>query len=391
VTSHKKPSRASHIHRCTKIKEARQRDQKWTDLEYCYDCVRWYVRGPEREEHCRQHLSVLPKSCGAMWHCNTLIKPVYCPFHLSATDLAVSERLRSWRGDADALRHIKDEHLRTANYPLACPLGCEGASKDERSFIYHLSDIHGYGIEKRKRQDSDMGQVKKRKTGECTTDRKSPPVGALSEEKGGKEECTTKCKLPPVVAHVVKEERGADPTLPICIDDDDDLVDPLAIVKPASTPAYAGHLLSPEETPPFSRSVSLCSSDDEDRYDFMSAYVNLPPSPASNTDIDSLDRGLGDSPDREVSLPRPEDEGPEPQPAVKTAPVAVKCNAPDTNDRGAVSPASNRSKPNAPRIRLNYKPPRIVLRLNGTPRRARQVGPKRGSRSKRRMNAKSRS
>lgn len=43
ATSYKKDSDPSHIHNCTKIKEAVMRVQKTASLVYCYDCMKWYV------------------------------------------------------------------------------------------------------------------------------------------------------------------------------------------------------------------------------------------------------------------------------------------------------------------------------------------------------------
>jgi hypothetical protein len=72
--------------------------------------MEWYVQGSEWDEHCQRPLSDLKQILGTMTYCSTLIKPAFCPFHL-ATNLPSSERMQSWERDADALSHMKNEHL----------------------------------------------------------------------------------------------------------------------------------------------------------------------------------------------------------------------------------------------------------------------------------------
>jgi hypothetical protein len=326
-----------------------------------------------------------------MTYRHTLIKPAFCPFHLVDTRLTASERMKAWDRDADALRHVKDEHLKDAHWPLACPLGCEEESKDEQSFCYHLGDCHGYslpsGAQKRKRQDGDVGQVKKQKLeGEHPTNCKPAPLGEL----------------------FVKTERGADPTLPIVIDSDDS-TEPLAIVKAAPTQAYADLYPSPEETPPFSRGMSLCSTIDEDLerpgaygHDrinpeladqddyFMSDWVSLPPSPGPDNDVESLDSACSIA-DRIKSPPPPavssKDERQAPVLSLNAALETTESSVPNANDAGGDPASNDGKKPTVPLIRLNYKRPKIVLRLNQTPGRGRQAGEQPGRPNKRRRKA----
>jgi hypothetical protein len=256
-----------------------------------------------------------------------------------------------------------------------CPLGCEGDSKDKQSFNYHLSDCHGYSLpsrtQKHKRQDSNIGQVKKQKV---------------------EEEYTTNCKPPPLEALFVITERGADLTLPIIIDSDNS-IEPLPIVKASLTPAYIDLYLSPEETPPFSRGTSLCSTVDEDvdrpsahgpdnispeladQDHFMSDWLNLPSSPAPDNDVEGHDPEAADSAGLTadgVKLP------PSPAPSFKdkrSEPLHSPTAAPETehsvssaNDGGGDSASGDKSKPKVPCVRLNVKRPKIILRLSQTPR-----------------------
>ena len=394
--------RARHIHNCTKIQKAKERLQKLSSLEYCYECTEWHVQGLDWDQHCRQHLSVLPISCSSIIYCHTLIKPANCPFHLAATDLPASERLQSWDRDADALRHIEDEHLRDANWPLACPLGCEEVSKDEQSFKYHLSDYHGYSLSsethKRKWQDDDMAQVKKQMVEGYTTD----------------------CKLPTLEILTVKTERGADPTLPILVDSDDS-TEPLAIFKAAPTLTHTDLYPSPRETPPFSRGMSLCSTVDEDferlraqngestnpdlveEDCFIADWVDLPPSPTLDSGTESPVLETADSAwlviDR-INLPPPptpfsKDKDPGLFFSLDTEVKRESYHVLDGNDAGSDSASNHAKTPKKPLIRLNYnrptKPnysrPRIVLRCSENTKSGLQAGQRPGKRKKRRMNA----
>jgi hypothetical protein len=193
------------------------------------------------------HLSTLPNNCSSITYCQTIIKPVYCLFHLAATGLLPSQRLRSWSRDADALAYIKDEHLREVSWPLACLLDCEADSKDEESFFSHLSDYHGYNFsnttQKRKRQDNDVVHAKKQKVGrEYGTDDEFPPLDVLP----------------------AKIEQGSLLTLPIVLDDDDPVWRPPDIEFAAPRPFVGAYPPPKEEAPLFCRAVSLCLTTDDE-------------------------------------------------------------------------------------------------------------------------------
>lgn len=349
-----------------------------SSLEYCYDCTECYVRGRELDEHCQMHLSPLPKNCGSIPYCHALVKPAYCVFHLAATNLPATQRMQSWSRDADALAHIKDEHLSEVGWPLACPLGCEGESKDEESFFYHLSDRHGYSLpsssHKRKREDGHVVQAKKRKVDmECTTDDEFPPLQGLP----------------------AKTERGTDPALPTVIDSDDP-VKPPPDVKPPQPQPFADPYLSPKvEDPLFCRAESMCSTiDDElerpcensldsmdpDPFDefCISDWVNPPPSPPPDSGLKRLDLEAAGSacsvPAAGVKLlpspaPSARSERREPHVSLNSTPETDERSASNTNEGGSDSASSDREKSKKLCIWLNYnyKRPRIVLRLGRLP------------------------
>ena len=396
MTSCEKRDQSSHIYDCYGIRRARTLGILPSHLEYCYNCTDWYVRGRELDEHYKTHLSTLLKNCGAITYRHTLIKPAYCLFHLAATDLLLSQRLRSWSRDADCLAHIKDEHLREVSWPLACPLGCEADSKDEESFFYHLSDCHGYTIptitRKRKRRDDDVVDAKKHKVGsEYGTDDELPPLDILP----------------------AKIEQGTDPTLPIVLDDDDP-VWPLIDVELAAPQPFVGAYRSPkEEAPIFFRLVSLCSTTDDelerpgetgcDSIDTdpfeefcISDWVNLRQSPPPDAGIKTLGLGSADLPylvaHRTKLPPSPLPPAMDERhacPSLCSTPETTEVSSPDKPEGGIDSASDWRVKSKGSRIQLNlnYTRPKIVLRLPLTPPSGRKAGRQPGRPRKRRRKA----
>lgn len=45
-----------------------------SNLKFCYFCSSWCVQGNHLEQHCGQHIGSLPKRCGSMVYCHTIIR-----------------------------------------------------------------------------------------------------------------------------------------------------------------------------------------------------------------------------------------------------------------------------------------------------------------------------
>lgn len=405
---------SSHIHGCYGTQRARKLGLPPSHLEYCYDCTDWYVRGRELDEHYSTHLSTLPKNCGVVTYHHTLIKPAYCLFHLAATDLPSSQRMRPWSRDADCLAHIKDEHLREVSWPLPCPLGCREEHKDELFFFYHLSDCHGYNIsnitQKRSRQERHVVRAQKQEDGsEDDTDDELSPVEEL------------------------EIEQGADPTLPIILDDDDPVWPPPDVRLAASQPSRDFCPSPKEDEAVFCRAVSLCSTTDDEPEGLgesgiesdpldescVSDWVHLRPSPApvanfkrpdlGSVDLaglvdwvdlcrspspDSSDLGSADlvdlAPSRAKLPPSPEppamDKCP-PCPSLCSTPGTIEDSNIDKTEAGADFTPGGRVESQKARVKLNYKRPKIVLRLPLTPTCGEEAGGERERPRKRRRKA----
>jgi hypothetical protein len=352
--------------------------------------MEWYVQGSEWDEHCQRHLSDLPKILGTMTYCSTLIKPAFCPFHL-ATNLPASERMQSWERDADALRHMKNEHLGKVNWPSA--ICCDKELEDEQSFYYHLSDCHGYSLQslnatrKRKRQDDGTGQAKKKRK------------GGEEEEEEEKVKEEKYCEVPAGERALTVTRREADPTLPVINGDDTSRCSTNS--RQAFTDAHA--LL--DGAPHFRRAMSLCSSVDGDSERlgdygfeptdcFISRYVNPSPSPTPSK-CPEIYGPKSQDPDCFIShfvkLPPPS-----PTPPAKDEHEAPLNRSLATTDRsiiqasieGSYSNTSDSRNPKGPRIKLklNHRPPKIILRL-GEPSKDRRRAGKRQGGSKRRGKA----
>jgi hypothetical protein len=397
VTRKSKRGQSSHIHGCYGSQRAAKLGVFPSHLEYCYDCTDWYVRGRELDEHYKTHLSALPKNCGAITYHHTLIKPAYCLFHLAATDLRPSQRLRSWSRDADCLAHIVEEHLKGVSWPLACPLGCGADYRDKELFFYHLSDCHGYTISnitpKRSRHERHVVRAKK--------------------EEGGSEHDTDD-GLAPMKELSVEIQQGTDPTFPICLDDDDPVWPPADVRLAASEP-FGGSYPSPrEEEPIFCRAVSLCSTTDDvweglgeigiepdpfdescvsDPFDepCVSDRVHLrhsPPPDAGFKNANLVSADLADSVASQTKLPL----WPEPPAMDERHTCHSLCSTPEIPEdsnvnktEGGADPApGGRAKSQGARMQLNYNWPKIVFRPPLTPTSSQEVGRQPGRPRKRR-------
>ena len=95
--------------------------------------------------HCQEHLSAITsKRCGSITYCHTLVRPGYCPFHLSDERLPASERWESWTRDRKLWVHL-DEHInKVEHWPSPCPHPlCDLSVKDAAEMRYHFIDDHG--------------------------------------------------------------------------------------------------------------------------------------------------------------------------------------------------------------------------------------------------------
>ena len=176
--------RSNHIHDCRRRQRAKELGQLPSCLEYCFDCLEWYIKGTEWDRHCQGHLPISTKICGSITYCHTLIKPAFCPDCLQA-DIPVALRMRSWDRDADALLHMQREHLDMVTWPSVRPC-CSMEWEDERSFYYHLSDVHGLRSNKnptkRKAEDQDCGNLRTRRiTGKTESNCQCSGTGTLQE------------------------------------------------------------------------------------------------------------------------------------------------------------------------------------------------------------------
>ena len=120
VHSLEKPLRSSHIHTCLKIELAETLERQQSELQYCYFCYDWFVE-EEWDQHCKTHIkSISSRRCASITYCNTLFRPVFCPFCLSDKRLPASVRWRSWTKEAKMWNHL-ESHLEASLWPSACP------------------------------------------------------------------------------------------------------------------------------------------------------------------------------------------------------------------------------------------------------------------------------
>lgn len=138
-----KVQRSTHIHHCRQRELAKTLERMPSELQYCFTCFDWYVE-EEWDQHCQKHLeSITSKRCASITYCNTLVRPAFCPFCLGGKQLPASNRWSSWTREAKLWGHL-GEHLATACWPRKCPHPlCSLDLESEKSFIYHLNDVHG--------------------------------------------------------------------------------------------------------------------------------------------------------------------------------------------------------------------------------------------------------
>ena len=168
-------------------------------MKYCFLCFNWFVE-KKWEEHCKSHLKCLAlKRCGPITYCGTLVRPGFCPFCTGNETLDAVSRLGSWTRETKLRDHIRS-HLRGACWPHKCPFPlCNLQLNVEKSFLYHLNDVHGIGMgrstkdskpdgttnrfidwnsdlisRKRKREESDSGNIDLSVEEVCIPDSKTP-------------------------------------------------------------------------------------------------------------------------------------------------------------------------------------------------------------------------
>ncbi|MCJ1426427.1 hypothetical protein MMC29_004330 [Sticta canariensis] len=140
-----KNRRNLHVQACLRRELASKHGRLQSEICYCHQCFKWVVGDKEWIEHCKTHLEAsIPRSCGTITHCHTLVRPGYCPFCLGREALPANQRMESWSRDHRLWNHVND-HLRGCCWPLTCPHpSCDSSLEDEASFQFHMIDEHRF-------------------------------------------------------------------------------------------------------------------------------------------------------------------------------------------------------------------------------------------------------
>ena len=114
-----------------------------SEVHYCYHCFDWVI-GDQWNSHCQSHLDGLTtKRCGTITSCHTLVRPGYCLFCMSDSDVPASKQMESWTRDHKLWTHV-GEHVSECRWPRVCPHPlCDVDLKDATTFQFHLVDEHG--------------------------------------------------------------------------------------------------------------------------------------------------------------------------------------------------------------------------------------------------------
>ncbi|KAJ5288305.1 hypothetical protein N7508_011080 [Penicillium antarcticum] len=144
IESLKKCERSAHTHKCIRREKAIDLQVSEARMRYCYECMEWYLSHQWRD-HCAEHLqSWQTRHCEVIKYRHTVIRPGYCPFCLSDSDLPADKRLDYWPRSCNLREHIESQHIPNIDWPLSKPLcGCIQTFDSERQLRYHLHDKHG--------------------------------------------------------------------------------------------------------------------------------------------------------------------------------------------------------------------------------------------------------
>ncbi|KAH7175978.1 hypothetical protein EDB81DRAFT_594557, partial [Dactylonectria macrodidyma] len=146
VKSLKNRNKCKHIRRCRRRAVAEQLGILPSTLKYCYFCMD-FLRSEEWTEDCRNHLSTPLRQCGSITYRHTLVRPAYCLLCKQSEDLPPDIRMQSWDRDADAVRHMEENH----KWPWYCRQ-CDFMCPSEESGYHHLYDNHGYRVPKARKR-----------------------------------------------------------------------------------------------------------------------------------------------------------------------------------------------------------------------------------------------
>ena len=134
--------RCRHIHRCKRKAMAKELHVCPSALKFCYFCMAFYQQH-EWHEDCASHLAVPFKQCGVVTYRSTVVRPAFCLICKQSEHLAAGFRLKYWERDADAIRHISENH----GWSWTCA-DCSFTCNNQDTGYYHLHDAHGYNIPK---------------------------------------------------------------------------------------------------------------------------------------------------------------------------------------------------------------------------------------------------
>lgn len=183
-----KPSQQSiHIHKCRQQELANTLERQQSELRYCYICFNWFVE-EVWDEHCQTHLqSMTSKRCASITYCHTLFRPAFCLFCISDNRLTASSKLTSWTREAKLWTHL-ESHLEESRWPMKCPHPlCNLHVHDEKSFRYHLSDVHSLSMNHRTDITRQEG---------CILDPLIWTTGSASRKRKRQEKCKQESQLP---------------------------------------------------------------------------------------------------------------------------------------------------------------------------------------------------
>ena len=138
-----KMKRSLHIHDCVCRDMAQHMLVSKSDLQYCYECMTWFLK-TEWHDHCNYHLqSWSDHHCEVIVYCHTVICPGYCPCCLWNQELPADDRLKYWLYSADLRKHVEEKHIGKVEWPINEPIcGCPQSFNSEHNFWYHLHDVH---------------------------------------------------------------------------------------------------------------------------------------------------------------------------------------------------------------------------------------------------------
>ncbi|KAJ5711789.1 hypothetical protein N7488_005945 [Penicillium malachiteum] len=140
----KKADRSAHIHKCVRRKIALDLQVSESELNFCYECMKW-IQSIKWREHCSSHLqSWTTLHCEVIVYRHTVIRPGYCPFCLWNMGSFAEDRLNYWLTTTNLKRHIEEQHMLERQWHGAKPIcGCGQTFDNELGLRHHLHDAHG--------------------------------------------------------------------------------------------------------------------------------------------------------------------------------------------------------------------------------------------------------